>query len=384
MKKFVLAILIIAVLLAAAGCANDSNNSRQYKAKVVELTDDSYRQDGMYYSSQLLTLLFTEGPFEGQQASAGVFIDAANYTDIELYKVGDTVVVDVFETPDGQIDYASVVTLYRVPYIAVLAALFILLIGIIGRFKGIKTVLALIFTIGAVVLVLVPLIANGYDAVLSATLVCIVVSVVTLFTVGGFNRKALSAVLGTIGGLISAAVITIIFSALMRINGINTSAVEQLMVADTDVLFNYQGILTAGILIGCIGAVMDIGMSISSSLNEMANIDKTISRKRLFHSGIAVGKDIIGTMANTLILAYTGGSIMLMVVWSVYGTSFIDMLNQGYIVIEIVKSLCGSIGMVMTIPLTAFIASHLVRMDHHSEEEVISAANALPESEEQQ
>ncbi len=382
MKKLVLAVLIIAVLFSASACADASSNT-QYKAKVVDLTDDSYRQDGMYYSSQQLTLVFTEGPFEGQQANAGVFIDAANYTDIDLYKIGDTVVVDVYETADGQIDYASVVTLYRVPYLAILAAVFILLIGIIGRFKGIKTVLALVFTVGAVVLVLVPLIANGYDAVLSATLVCIVVSVVTLFTVGGLNRKALSAVLGTIGGLISAAVITIIFSALMRINGINTSAVEQLMVADTDVLFNYQGILTAGILIGCIGAVMDIGMSISSSLNEMANIDKTISRKRLFHAGISVGRDIIGTMANTLILAYTGGSIMLMVVWSVYGTSFIDMLNQGYIVIEIVKSLCGSIGMVMTIPLTAFIASHLVRLDHHSEKEVLSAANALPESEEQ-
>ena len=167
MKKLVLAVLIIAVLFSASACADASSNT-QYKAKVVDLTDDSYRQDGMYYSSQQLTLVFTEGPFEGQQANAGVFIDAANYTDIDLYKIGDTVVVDVYETADGQIDYASVVTLYRVPYLAILAAVFILLIGIIGRFKGIKTVLALVFTVGAVVLVLVPLIANGYDAVLSA------------------------------------------------------------------------------------------------------------------------------------------------------------------------------------------------------------------------
>ena len=191
---------------------------------------------------------------------------------------------------------------------------------------------------------------------------CIVVSVVTLFTVGGLNQE-------------SSVSRTRYYWRAYQCGGNNhylqrTYAHKRHqhqrrraahVVADTDVLFNYQGILTAGILIGCIGAVMDIGMSISSSLNEMANIDKTISRKRLFHAGISVGRDIIGTMANTLILAYTGGSIMLMVVWSVYGTSFIDMLNQGYIVIEIVKSLCGSIGMVMTIPLTAFIASHLVR-----------------------
>ncbi len=101
-------------------------------------------------------------------------------------------------------------------------------------------------------------------------------------------------------------------------------------------------------------------MSISSSLNEMRSIDPSIDAKRLFHSGMSVGRDIIGTMANTLILAYTGGSIMLMVVWSVYGVSFADMLNKGYIVLEIAKSLCGSIGMVMTIPITAFIASRLI------------------------
>ena len=364
MKKLILILLIVAACLSLVSCGHGKEEDTQYKAKVVDLDDESYRQDGMYYSTQNLTLVLMEGPFEGREVSAGVFIDAANYTDIALYKTGDTVIVDVYVTELGEIDYASVVTLYRVPYIAILAAVFLLLIGLIGRFKGIKTILALVFTVGAVVVVLVPLIANGYDAVLSAALVCIVVSVVTLFTVGGFNKKALSAVLGTVGGLISAAVITIVFSALMRISGIDTSAVEQLMVADTDVIFNYQGILTAGILIGCIGAVMDVGMSISSSLNEMASIDPGISRRKLFQAGISVGRDIIGTMANTLILAYTGGSIMLMVVWKVYGTSFIDMLNQGYIVIEIAKSLCGSIGMVMTIPLTAFIASHLVRMDH--------------------
>jgi uncharacterized membrane protein len=107
---------------------------------------------------------------------------------------------------------------------------------------------------------------------------------------------------------------------------------------------------------------MDVGMSISSSLSEMRSIDPAIDPNRLFHSGMAVGRDIIGTMANTLILAYTGGSIMLMVVWSVYGVSFADMLNKGFIVLEIAKSLCGSIGMVMTIPITAFIASRLIAM----------------------
>lgn len=363
MKKLIIVLMLITACFALVSCAAKEDDS-QYKAKVLSTVDKEYTEGGKYYSTQQLELLFTEGPYEGQKTEAGVFIDAANYTDLALYRTGDTVIVDVSLTDQGDIDYVSIVTLVRLPYVIILAAIFVLLIGIIGRMKGVKTIIALVITITAVVSVLVPLIANGYDPILSTALVCIVISIITLFLVGGINRKSLSAVLGTVGGLICAAVITIIFSGLMRISGINTSAVGQLMVADTDVVFNYQGILTAGILIGCIGAVMDVGMSISSSINEMAGLDTNISRNKLFKSGISVGRDIIGTMANTLILAYTGGSIMLMVVWKVYGISFIDMLNQGYIVIEVAKSLCGSIGMVMTIPLTAFIASHLVRLDY--------------------
>ncbi len=381
MKKilFITAILILSVFLVS--CAPESNAAAyEYKAKVTSVKDESYEAEGNYYSTQYVTVEFTEGPYKGQTFEAEVFIDAANYTGITLYRQGDTVKASAFTADDGSVEYVSIVTLVRVPYIIILAVIFIALIGIIGRFKGLKTILALVFTISAVVFVLVPLIANGYDPIISAAMVCVVISVVTLFLVGGFNKKSLSGVLGTIGGLICAAIITLIFSALMRITGLDTSAVELLMIVETDVIFNYQGILTAGILIGCIGAVMDVGMSISSAINEMAIIDPNISRHKLFKSGMAVGRDIIGTMANTLILAYTGGSIMLMVVWSVYGISYADMLNKGFIVIEVAKSLCGSIGMVMTIPLTAYIASHLVRLDTHFKKDAEESEQKTPEN----
>ena len=364
MKKVLLAVLILITGLCLCACAAQTD-TYEYKAKVLSVTDESYTDEelGKYYVTQYLTIEFTEGPYMGEVAEASVYIDATNYTDIALYRQGDTIKASVSAADDGSIEYVSVATLVRVPYVIILAIIFLLLIGIIGRKKGLKTILALIFTVSAVIFVLVPLIANGYNPIVSSALVCVVISVVTLFVVGGFNKKSLAGVLGTIGGLVCAAVITLTFGAMMRITGIDTSEVELLMIADTDVVFNYQGILTAGILIGCIGAVMDVGMSISSALNEMAEIDPSLSQKKLFRSGLAVGRDIIGTMANTLILAYTGGSIMLMVVWSVYGVSYTDMLNRGYIVLEVAKSLCGSIGMVMTIPLTAFIASHLVRLD---------------------
>ncbi len=377
MKKLILVLLIIMVCGCASACESDTQNpNAQYKAKVLFVNDASYTDEeaGKYYEIQYLTIQFTEGPYAGQTHETDVFIDATNYTDIALYRAGDTIEASVSAADDGGVN-VSVVTLVRVPYVIILAVIFLALIGIIGRKKGLKTILALVFTVAAVVFVLVPLIAGGYNPIISAALVCIVVSVVTLFAVGGFNRKALASVLGTISGLVCAAVVTLVFSALMRITGIDTSAVELLMIADTDVVFHYQGILTAGILIGCIGAVMDVGMSIASSMNEMATIDPSLTHHQLFSSGMAVGRDIIGTMANTLILAYTGGALMLMVVWSVYGISFADMLNKGYIVIEVAKSLCGSIGMVMTIPLTAIIASRLVAHTSPQENEDAAAGD---------
>ncbi len=363
MKKIILIMLILITLVSLSACVTE-NETNSYSAKVLsERTKSSSEEGGYYYITQYLTIEFTDGPHKGETYEAIASIDATNYTDVELYRAGDAVKAEVYVNDSGDVDYVSVTTFIRAPYVLILAALFLVLVGVIGKFKGLRTIIALVFTVSAVVFVLVPMISGGYDPILSATLVCIVISVVTMFTVGGLNRKSLSSVLGTICGLVCAAAVTLLFSSLMRITGMDTSEVGLLMQSDASVVFNYKGILTAGILIGCIGAVMDVGMSISSSINEMYTINPALSQKKLFRSGMSVGRDIIGTMANTLILAYTGGSLMLMVVWSVYGVSFVDMLNKGFIVIEVAKSLCGSIGMVMTIPLTALIASHLVRKE---------------------
>lgn len=382
MKKIFICVVIL--MLALSGCTSQSSAEDTYKAKVISVVDESYRDEaaGKFYCTQYLTLTLLEGEHQGDTYESQVYIDAANNTNIALYRTGDTVEVFVTLTETGEVAHVSVHTLVRAPYVIVLAAVFLILIIVMGRLKGLKTILALLFTVSAVIFILVPLIASGYNPVLAAALVCIVITVVTMLAVGGFNKKAASAILGTTGGLVCAAIITLIFSALMRITGIDSSEVELLMVAETNVIFDYQGILTAGILIGCIGAVMDIGMSISSSLTEMHSIDPFIDNKRLFQSGMSVGRDIIGTMANTLILAYTGGSIMLMVVWSVYGVAFADMINKGYIVLEIAKSLCGSIGMVMTIPITAFTASRLIGMRPETPPAVEAAAEELLERQE--
>jgi uncharacterized membrane protein len=238
--------------------------------------------------------------------------------------------------------------------------LLLALIGIIGRKKGIKTIIALLATIAGVFGVIVPVIGAGGDPVLIAVIVCIGITFITLFTVGGFNRKALAAALGTMGGLICTLIITVIVNALLRVSAVELESVDMLMTSNIGVSIDFNGIMVAAIMVGGIGAMMDVGIDIASSINEIHEVNPFRTPKQLFESGISVGRDVMGTMANTLILAYTGCSLMLMVNWAVFSSSFFEMLNNGYIVVEVIKALCGSIGMVLTIPITAFIASRLI------------------------
>lgn len=257
------------------------------------------------------------------------------------------------------------------PYITILSLLFLATIVIIAGIKGLKTITALILTVGTVVFILVPMISKGYDPIISALMSGIMVTVVTLSFVGGINKKTLSAVFGTLLGLGCAVVLTLIASSFMRVTGISTEAVGMIMITDLDYDLDIRGIFTAGIIIGCLGAVMDVGMSIASSISEIKKVSANISKKELFSSGMSVGRDIMGTMANTLILAYTGGTIMQMVVWKIYGISFVDMLNKEYIVAEVVKALCGSFGMLLTIPITCVIASRIISIDIKEIDEII-------------
>ena len=155
-------------------------------------------------------------------------------------------------------------------------------------------------------------------------------------------------------------IITVVVNALLRVSAVELESVDMLMTSNLGVSIDFNGIMMAAIMVGGIGAMMDVGIDIASSINEIHEVNPFRTPKQLFESGISVGRDVMGTMANTLILAYTGCSLMLMVNWAVFSESFFDMLNNGYIVVEVIKALCGSIGMVLTIPITAFIGSRMI------------------------
>jgi uncharacterized membrane protein len=208
---------------------------------------------------------------------------------------------------------------------------------------------------------MMPLINQGYPPLPIAIVVCAVTTAITFVIMSGFNKKAFCSIIGTLTGLLGAAIVAGIVTNLASMTGVSSEDSGYLMYNKEGIIYNLKGLLLTGILIGCLGAVMDVSMSVSSSVFEVHRTSKeSLTAKQLFTSGMNVGCDVIGTMSNTLILAYTGGALTFIMVLMSYGISFTDMLNHDFIMAEILRALAGSIGMIITVPGTAIISALLI------------------------
>ncbi len=239
-----------------------------------------------------------------------------------------------------------------------LVILYSALIIIIGGVKGVKALVSLIITILAFFLFTIPKIFAGANALLVTILTAVVVTIITLVLISGINKKTLAAIIGTTAGIIVAGILAIIFGNQMKLSGIDEES-YMLTTADVNTVFDFKGIMFSGIIIGALGACMDVGMSLSSAMYELKKESPEISKKRLFKAGMNIGKDMMGTMTNTLILAYVGSSTCCILLFMGFNFQMFEILNQEKIAEEILRSLAGSMGLVCTLPLTAFVSAML-------------------------
>ena len=188
---------------------------------------------------------------------------------------------------------------------------------------------------------------------------CILIIAVTLLIISGFNKKTLSAIIGTAGGVLIAGIIALIVGSAAKLTGFGDDESQMLMYIPQNITFDFRGLLFAGILIGTMGATMDVGMSIASAMHEIKENSPNIKTSALFKAGMNVGRDAMPTMSNTLILAYAGGSLHLMLLLMAYETPFTHIINWDMIASEVLRSIAGSIGIIFAIPITA-LASVLI------------------------
>lgn len=303
-----------------------------------------------------------EGDYIGEEFVTNYVLSYDIAGKIQAYEldVGDKVLVQLTEDADGAV-VATVQDVAREKYIIFMFIIFLASILLVGGKQGVKAIVGLVLTIIIIYAVLIKGVFAGKDAILASLSASILTIIATFLVIGGANKKVLTAALGTIGGVASAGIMALIFNNLAKMTGASEDAI-QLTVNIADISFQFRDLLFSGIVIAALGACMDVGMSIASSLDEIKMKNPEITWKELFTSGMNIGRDVIGTMTNTLILAYVGGSLTLMLLFMASDLSLLEILNKETIAEQIISALAGSMGVVYTVPITS-IAYALLNKD---------------------
>lgn len=329
------------------------------RGKILEVTSDEYEKNE--YSEmrfQKLKILITSGEFEGEIVDGENNLDGYTAEYLAVQK-GDKVLLQLEKDDNGQITAVYIAEMVRDTYLVYLIIIFILALLLVGGLKGFKALLGLIFTILLIWKGLLPLLLKGYNPILLSVVTAIIVTVVTLFIINGFHKKTYAAIVGTMGGVICAGIIALIIGGLANLHGLGTQEAQMLVYLPQEIKFDFRGLLFAGIILGALGAVMDVSMSIASAVAEVEIANPDVGVPELFRAGINVGKDIMGTMSNTLILAYTGATIHLLLLFMAYDIPFIKIINLDMIASEVLRALAGTIGLIFTIPITAIVAASM-------------------------
>jgi len=368
MKKIISSLIIMIVLIISTSVVFADNivsqdeefTSYVQRAKVLEVNEFVLPEEDTYAEAiQEVKLEIKSGKYAGQAFETDNVLSGHPAFDIPV-KPGDGVLVQIDEYVVGDVD-VFVTDYQRDGYLKWLVILFIAVLVIVGQMKGIKTVITIGVTLLMVWKVILPSILAGMNPIPVTVFSCIVITVLTILLVSGLKKKSIAAIIGTISGVLIAGGIAYIIGLRVKMTGMSTEEATMLLYIPQGIQFNFKALLFSGILLGALGAVMDVAMSIASSIEEVYKANCTLTRGELFSAGMEVGKDVMGTMSNTLILAYTGSSIPLLLLFMAYDTPAVRMINLDIIATEIIRSLSGSIGLVLTIPLTAVVTVLLLK-----------------------
>lgn len=333
------------------------------KAKVIEAGKPYEEHDeymGIDLKYQDVKVKITDKKYNGTVLN--VKYNLSLYLDANLVSDPLTVNTEVLvfiSIEDGKIVDQNIIGINKYNQMIAIGIIFTIGVIAIGGFRGIKALIGLTITMSAIFFVMIPLIFSGKDPMLVTVLTAICVTILTFIIVGGFSKKTVGAILGTSCGILVAGIISVIFGKAMMLSGMGEESLI-LSTVENGSRFNFKGLMLSGIIIGALGACMDIGMSISSSIEELKRENPDMTMGRLFKSGMNIGRDAIGTMVNTLILAYVGGSLTIILIYLGFNFKLIEVLNQESISEEILRSMAGSIGLIFTIPFTALVSSALM------------------------
>ena len=351
---------IVRILVAPKTEAADvSGDYAEYEnAVVVQILSDGTEQDaasdGGYRGEQLLLAEVKTGQYAGETMQVYNYVSPLYGVPL---KVGDgcTLIVSTYENSDVS---ATVYEFNRTTPVWIVLGLFLLITVLVGGKTGAKSLVGLIFTVAGVFWLLFPALMRGAPTLPATFALCFFVAAVSFVILGGVEKKTICAWLGTVAGMALALVFALISQRLLRIDGLRSADVEPLLqLRQTGTPIGLRGLLAAGVILSSLGAVMDVAMSLSSALAEVHTADKTMDVKALFRSGMNIGRDMVGTMTNTLILAFLGSGLVLTLYLYSLGLSRHMLMSSAYLAWELVGGISSSVGVILSVPITAAIAA---------------------------
>ena len=355
-------VLFLAVRAIAAPekeTAIDAAEYAEYENAVITevLSDNTFTDpaaDNALRGEQILLAEVKTGQYKGEIMQVYGYVGPLYGGQL---KAGDGATLLISTYADGS-HVATVYEYNRLPALAVIVALFLIATVAVGGKVGAKSLVALAMTLVCLFWILIPLLMKGAPTLLTVFLVCAYITVVTMVILGGVQRKTVCAALGTIAGTALALLFGLAAQSLARVDGVRLTDVEPLLqLRQTGTPLGLRGLLVGGIVISALGAVMDVAMSIASALTEVHTVAPNRNTRELFRSGMNIGRDMVGTMTNTLILAFLGSGFALIIYLYSLGLSPYQLISSSYLTIEVVSSISSSIGVILSVPLTALISS---------------------------
>ena len=371
MKKHWISVLVLAVVIAMlAGlyaaahpkreAAPQASEYMEYENAVVEqILSDSTESDpvseGHHRGNQNLIVRIKTGQYAGQQMMAENTVGPIYGCTMA---VGDRVTVGLSTYADGTVR-CYVYEYNRFPGLLLVIAAFLIVTVLVGGRVGLKSLLSLGLTVAALIFILLPLLLLGWPTIPTTFLICVLVTAATFVILGGVDKKTICACLGTLAGIALATVFGLMAQSWLRIDGYRQEYAEALLqlrqTGESGI--GITGLVTAGVIVSALGAVMDVAMSISSAIQELTRVNGSLTAKELMKSGMNIGRDMVGTMTNTLILAILGSGLTLVVYIYSLGLQPWQLLSSPYMSLEAISAVASSIGVMLAVPFTAAICA---------------------------
>ena len=339
----------------------DNSTLSYEKARVISVIKENLEKEQIsnrrYSGIQELEVELLTGELKGEKVEVTNYITQKHNV---VAKEGKEIMVCV-DRPSEDFYKVNIYNYSRNNYIYIIVIIFFVIMVLIGRGKGFRSMIGLLFTFYSIIFFMIPFIYRGYSPIALSIIVSIISTIVTLFLLNGWSKKTIVATLATCVGVIISGVIFYFISNLLNISGFNLDEAESLILIAQNTGLKKRDILLSGILISSLGAVMDVAMSIASSIYEINELNRELDMKTIFKSGINIGRDMIGTMSNTLILAFAGTSLSTMLALYSYNTQFNQLMSSDFIAIEFAQSISGSIGIILAVPITSFISAYVYK-----------------------